>query len=112
MSQTESSDSEEDTRTPLEHAQQELVFATLRRRACDRSRVRELFETTPLDANDATKCLSWASPDLDMMRFLLEHGADAHSFSITSAASGSLDVLKLLLEFGFDVKSQGHLILQ
>ena len=75
-------------------------------------KVRRLFETTPLDADDATKYLSWASPDLAMMRFLLERGADAHSFSIRLAYHGSPDVVKLLTEFGFDVKSKGHIILQ
>ncbi|GAB7330555.1 hypothetical protein MBLNU13_g02144t1 [Cladosporium sp. NU13] len=102
MSSTDISDTEEETLTPLEHAKQELIFATRRCRACDKSRVRELFETTPLDSDDATKYLSWASPDIAMMRFLLEHGADAHSFSIRYA---TMDEVKLLTEFGFDVKS-------
>lgn len=109
MSQTDSSDIEEETLTPLEHAKQELAWATW---AHNKSRVRELFETTPLGADDAAKYLSWASPDIVMMRFLLERGADAHSFSIRLAHRGSLDVVKLLAEFGFDVKSKGHIILQ
>ena len=75
-------------------------------------KVRQLFETTPLDADDATKYLSWASPDLAMMRFLLERRADVHSFRIRLAYHGSLDVVKPLTEFGFDIKSKGHIILQ
>ena len=109
MSQTDSFDSEEETRTPHDRAKQELVMAT---RAHDKPRVRQLFETTPLDADDATEYLPWALPDVAMMRFLLEHGADARSISMRRAYRRSLDVVKLLTEFGFDVKSKGHIILQ
>jgi hypothetical protein len=107
MPQTSSPHAGEET--PYDRAKQELVMAAL---AYDNVRVRELFETTPLDADDATEYLEWASPDLVMMRFLLERGANADSFSIRHAHHGSLDVLKLLAEFGFDVKSKGHIILQ
>lgn len=108
MPRTDSLFSEEEE-TPHNHARRELVMAA---RAYDKPRVRQLFETTPLDADDATKYLVWASPDLPMMRFLLERGADANSFGIRSTCRRSLDVLKLLAEFGFDVKSEGHIILQ
>ena len=108
MSPTHSSDTEEETLTLLGHAKQELIFATRRCRVCDKSRVRELFETTPLDADDATKHLSWASPDIAMMHFLLERGADGHLFNIRRVDRGSLEVVKLLSEFGFDIKSKVH----
>ena len=108
MPRTDSLFSEEEE-TPHDHARRELVRAAW---AHDKPRVRELFETTPLDADDATKYLVWASPDIPMMRFLLERRADANSFAIQSARDWSLDVLKLLAGFGFDVKSKGHIILQ
>lgn len=95
--------------TAYDHARQELILAAC---AHDKSRVRELFETTPLGADDATRYLVWAAPDLQMMRFLLERGADANSFSTRIVYYGSLDVLRLLAEFGYDVKSKGHKILQ
>ena len=108
MSRTDSPLSEEEL-TPYDHAKQELRMAAW---AHDKSRVRELFEMTPLGAEDATKYLSWASPDLAMMRFLLERGADPDSYSIRLACRKSLDIVRLLTEFGYDVKSEGHIILQ
>lgn len=48
---------------------------------------------------------------LDMMRCLLEHGADTSAFTYRRPPE-SLDRVKLLVEFGYDVKAEGHKILQ
>lgn len=80
--------------------------------AYDSSRVRELFETTPINADDAIEYLEWASPGLPVMRSLLERGADAGSFNIRLASHGSVDGANLLSEVEFDVNFKGHIIRQ
>lgn len=108
MSQTDSSDSEEKTLTPYDRAKQELVMTAW---AHDNPKFANCLRRHH-SMLIATKYLSWASPDLAMMRFLLERGADVHSFRIRLAYHGSLDIVKPLTEFGFDIKSKGHIILQ
>jgi hypothetical protein len=74
-----------------DHAKHELTVAA---QARNKTLVRELFETTPLDADDATEYLEWASSDLTLLRSL--RGADLNSHRMESACRrGSLDVLKL-----------------
>lgn len=95
--------------TPYGRAKQELVMAAW---AFDSSRVRELFETTPLNSDDATEYLELASPGLPVMRSLLERGADAGSFNFRLASHGPVDVTNLPSEVHFDVKFKGHSIRQ
>ena len=78
--------------------------------ADDVSRVREIFAAERLDKEYATKC-SRDAESLDMMRCLLEHGADTSAFTYRRPPE-SLDRVKLLAEFGYDVKAEGHKILQ
>lgn len=78
----------------------------------DIARIRELFRTTPLNAQDATALLRNALPDrIALIRCLLEHGADPNT-AFLSEDLRDLDVLKLLTQFGFDIRSQGHVFLQ
>ena len=78
----------------------------------DTARNRELFRTTPLNAEDATAILRNALPDrVALMRCLLEHGADPTT-ALFLEDLRDLDVLKLLTQFGFDIRSKGHLFLQ
>lgn len=48
---------------------------------------------------------------LDVMRCLLEHGADASTY-MHRGTPKSLDVVKSCVEFGYNVKAEGHKILQ
>ena len=79
-------------------------------KAKDASRVRELIAT--VDSEAATACLQCAWPDIDIMRMLLEHGADPSVCAKTFYLKKSIDIVKLLAGFGYDVKANGHLILQ
>lgn len=88
--------------------QQELESAC---RANDIARVRELFATRLLNDKDATSCSFTTSPDLPLMRCLLEHGADFARYLLVEAPP-SLDMVKLFVEFGYDVKAEGHKMLQ
>ena len=74
-------------------------------------RVRQLLATATLQASDLTEALDYASPHLELMRCLLEHGADA-SAAPNVEDIRSLGVLKLLVEFEYDIRSTGHLFIQ
>ena len=76
----------------------------------DIRRVCELFANERLDGDYATRCRLHVKT-LEMMRCLLEHGADA-SRCMFGSSPKSLDVVKLCVEFGYDVKAEGHKILQ
>ena len=73
-------------------------------------RVREIFAVESLDKDYASK-YSLDVESLDMMRCLLELGADILAYT-NRRPPGSLDRVKLLVEFGYDVKVEGHKILQ
>jgi hypothetical protein len=73
-------------------------------------RVHEIFAVESLDERYATK-YGRDVKSLDMMRCLLEHGADTSAFTYRRPPE-SLDRVKLLVEFGYDVKAEGHKILQ
>lgn len=88
--------------------QRELEIAC---KANDVACVRELFATRQLSDNDATKCSFHASPDLALMRCLLEQGADFSRY-LWVKPPPSLDMVKLFVEFGYDVKAEGHKVLQ
>jgi hypothetical protein len=79
-------------------------------KANDVARVRELFATRPLNANDATICSATISP-VPLMRCLLEHGADIARCLRVDPPS-SLDMVKLFVEFGYNVKAEGYKMLQ
>jgi hypothetical protein len=80
-------------------------------KANDIARVRELFATRPLTGLDADLYGGLTSPDLPLMRCLLEHGADIERHLLVSPPT-SLDMVKLFVEFGYDVKAEGHKMLQ
>jgi len=72
--------------------------------------MREIFAIEHLDKDCATKC-SRDAESLDMMRCLLEHGADISTYT-NGRPPRSLEKVKLLAEFGYDVRGEGHKILQ
>lgn len=78
--------------------------------AKDIPRVRELFAVESLGNEYATK-YSRGMESLDLMRCLLEHGADIETYMCQQSPK-SLDMVKLFVEFGYDVKAEGHRILQ
>ena len=78
--------------------------------ADDVSRVRGIFAAERLDKEYATTC-SRDAESLDMMRCLLEHGAEISTYT-NGRPPKSLEKVKLLAEFGYDVKAEGHKILQ
>jgi len=99
-----------------EQAVQKLESAC---RANDVERVRELFQTTPLAAADATDRLdslddeSPRLPYISLMRCLLENGADTNDLYFDCVERDRvLDVMKMFAEHGYDVKAKGHSILQ
>jgi hypothetical protein len=75
------------------------------------ARVRELFTTRSLNETDATLCSYTISPDLPLMRCLLEHGAGFAS-DLRVQPPPSLDMVELFVEFGYNVKAEGHKMLQ
>jgi hypothetical protein len=82
-------------------------------RACEANdirRVREICANESLDGDYATRCILGVK-SLDMMRCLLEQGAEASTYMHRSTPK-SLAVVKLCVEFGYDVKVEGHKILQ
>ena len=78
--------------------------------AKDIPRVCELFAAESLGNEYATE-YSRGVESLDLMRCLLERGADIDTY-IYQQSPKSLDMVKLFVEFGFDVKAEWHKILQ
>lgn len=76
----------------------------------DIPRVRELFAVESLGNEYATK-YSCGVESFDLMRCLLEHGADIETYMCLQSPK-SPDMVKLFVEFGYDVKAEGHKILQ
>jgi hypothetical protein len=74
-------------------------------------RVSQLFATTSLQADDATRALGHASTRPAVLRCLLMHGADPKAFGRIERVR-SAEVLRLLVEFGYDIRLTGHLIIQ
>jgi len=81
-------------------------------RVNDIIRVREEFATRLLNEGDATICSYNTSPNLPLIRCLLEHGADFTRYLLLVLPPPSLDTVKLFVEFGYDVKAEGHKMLQ
>ena len=79
-------------------------------KANDIPRVYELFAAESLDPGYATRH-SRRVESLDLMRCLLEHGADIETYMYWESPK-SLDMVKLFVEFGYDVEAEGHKILQ
>lgn len=80
-------------------------------KAGDLARVRHYFATTSLTAQDATRCSVACAPNVEVMRCLLENGADIATF-MRQKSPDSLDMIKLFGELGYDVKAERHKILQ
>ncbi|KAI0120927.1 hypothetical protein BJ170DRAFT_645622 [Xylariales sp. AK1849] len=79
-------------------------------------RVRELFETSTLEAEDAHTCLGalvLENIGVDVTRALLDNGASAKRIRPPELRNcRSIDVFRLLAENGLDFKSEGHEILE
>ena len=73
-------------------------------------RVREIFAAESLGSDYAARC-SLDVESVDLMRCLLEHGADIETY-MHKKSPKSLDIIRLFVEFGYDVKADGHKILQ
>ena len=79
-------------------------------KANDIRSVRDIFANESLHGDYATNYILRVE-SLDMMRCLLEQGADASTYMRWNRLK-SLDVVKLCVEFGYDVKAEGLKILQ
>ncbi|KJY00693.1 hypothetical protein TI39_contig316g00002 [Zymoseptoria brevis] len=78
-------------------------------RTGDTARVRQLFTSGRLDAWDASAELKHTPRDPQILRCLLENGADAKGVNFRRINSG--EILRVLAEFGFDIKTKCHLVL-
>lgn len=94
-----------------DEAEWELQMAC---RARDSEKVSQLFALHPLGADKATAALKDVGMDHEIMRILLDNGADPSVVRIRRAAhSGrSGEILRLLDTYGYNFESDGHLILQ
>lgn len=80
--------------------------------AANTLRVRELLQGRTVSAYDVTTCLRNAWPKVEVMRLLLEHGAEPSMCATTRCMKHSSSIIRLLVEFGYDIKINGHCILQ
>ena len=75
------------------------------------ARILQLVTTTPIQATDASEALDSAIHRVEVLRCLLDRGADPNSCTRTRVFR-SLDIVKLFVEYGYNLSATGHLILQ
>lgn len=80
-------------------------------------RMRELFQTDNITANEAHWCLEELVSEnvigVDVVSCLLEHGADAKEFNFFCLKPcQSLEIFQLLAAHGLEFKEFGHLFLE
>lgn len=80
----------------------------------DADKVSRIFAFQQLNADDATAALQDARMDFEVIRVLLQNGADPNSISIRQAASSKRagELLRLLHEYGYNFKTDGHIVLE
>ncbi|KAI5359903.1 putative ankyrin repeat-containing domain superfamily [Septoria linicola] len=71
--------------------------------------MRDLLTTGHISKATATEVLGDAGKKIEVMRCLLEFGADANSIKLRGHEPREL--LELMVHFGADLKSQGHMVL-
>ena len=81
-------------------------------KAKDTLHVGALLSGSSVKATDASACLPMAWPNVEVMRLLLEHGADPNVCATVWYMKKSIEVVRLLVEFGLDIRATGYLILQ
>ena len=91
-----------------ELARQRLILAV---KEDNVERLSQLFTTTSLKVDDATRALGHALNNPAVMQCLLVHGADPRVFDKIERVR-SAEVLRLLVDFGYDIATTGHLIIQ
>lgn len=74
----------------------------------------DLLRYLRLGEADLRRCLQEATPNIVLLRRLLEAGEDPWTFTHDRQSNMiSVDAFKLVVEYGkFDVRAEGHLILQ
>ncbi|CAJ2512183.1 Uu.00g051980.m01.CDS01 [Anthostomella pinea] len=82
-------------------------------RVGDGQRIRTLCSLGKVDAAAATEALKSLKHPADVLRALLEHGADANQVPLhVLRRCHDLETFKLLAEYGLDIKSKDHEILE
>lgn len=90
----------------------EQALQTLRT-ACEANNntlVRNLYTKPPYN-RIINECLEDSTPNVTLLRCLLEDGNSAEEFA-RKEIMNSTDTLELLAEFGHDISLKGHLIIQ